>query len=386
MGDGQKTIVYVASTASVLAMFWRPLLRHMAAHGWRVIALTPRGPSWAELTEPGVEHRPFEISRRIGAARAHGRSLAGLYDAYRRTRPALVHHFTTNPVIYGSLAARAAGVPCIVNSLPGLGAVFTSDRWDAHALRAWATLGCRVALRLGHGRTVVQNRADRDFLVNRRIAPAHRVALIRGSGVDLERFRPLPEPDGEPTVLLCARMLWSKGVGDLVAAARLVRQRGIAFRLLLVGPCEEAHHDGVPVAQLERWSAEGIASWLGMREDMPALYAAANVVALPTRYGEGVPSVLVEAGASARAIVASDTAGCREVVRQAQNGFLVPSGDVAALADAIQRLLCAPALRAAMGWCGRQVAVAEFGQEQIVGEVVALYAALSGAASEWQTA
>jgi glycosyltransferase involved in cell wall biosynthesis len=119
---------------------------------------------------------------------------------------------------------------------------------------------------------------------------------------------------------------------------------------------------------------------------MPAMYAASHVVVLPTRYGEGVPSVLVEAAASGRPIVASDTPGCREVVRQAQNGFLVPTGDVAALADAIQRLLRARSLRAAMGWCGRQMAEAEFGQDRIVDEVVALYASLRGAGSERQAA
>lgn len=382
----RKTIVYVSSTASLLAMFWRPLMRRMAASGWRVIALTPPGPSWSRLDEPGIEHRPLDVARRLGAARTHARTVSSLHHVYSRLRPQVVHHFTANPVIYGSLAARAAGVPCIVNSLPGLGAVFTSRRWDAGLLRIWVLFACRLAARLGHGRTVVQNRADLDLLVGRRIVAADRAVLVRGSGVDLDQFRPLPEPDGEPTVLLCARMLWSKGVGDLVAAARILRARGVSLRLVLAGPADEAHHDGVAVAQLERWQAEGIAVWLGMRDDMPALYAAAHVVALPTTYGEGLPSVLVEAAASGRAIVASDAPGCREVVDHERNGLLVPAGDVPALADAVQRLLADRARRAAMGRCGRERAIAEFDRVSILAQVMALYACLRGEAHERQAA
>src|SRR4030095_1800247 len=209
--------------------------------------------------------------------------------------------------------------------------VCPSQRWDAPFLRAWTLAALRLAVRLGRSRTVFQNRTDLAALVERGIVPADRAALILGSGVDLERFRPLPEPDGEPTVLFCARMLWSKGVGDLIAAARILRQRGARFRLHLVGPADTAHHDGVPVAQLEGWAREGVAAWLGMREDMPEMYAASNLVVLPTRYGEGIPSVLIEAAASGRAIVASDAPGCREVVRHGREGLLVPSGDVAVL-------------------------------------------------------
>jgi glycosyltransferase involved in cell wall biosynthesis len=379
-------VIYVASTASVLALFWRPLLRRMSAAGWRVIALTPRGPGWAGLDEPGIEHRPFAMARRIGAVASHTRSLAYLHRLYRNERPALVHHLTINPVIYGSLAARVAGVPSVVNTLPGLGAVFTSTRWDATALRTWTVMALRVAASLGESRFVVQNSADLDLLIKRRVVPANRAIVIRGSGVDLDRFSPLPEPDGEPTVLLAGRMLWSKGVGDLIAAARLVRARGRRLRLLLAGPADAAHRDAVSLAQLERWNSEGIATWLGMREDMPQLYAATHVVALPTRYGEGVPSVLVEAAASGRAIVASDTPGCREVVRHDHNGLLVRGGDIPALAAAVDRLLQDHTLRATMGRRGRDIAVAEFGLDRIIGSVEALYASLSAARDERRAA
>jgi glycosyltransferase involved in cell wall biosynthesis len=285
------------------------------------------------------------------------------------------------------MAARAAGVPCVVNTLPGLGAVFTSQRWDAPVLRAWTVTALRLAATLGDSRFVVQNGADLDLLIKRRVVPADRAVLIRGSGVDLDRFSPVPEPDGEPTVLLPARMLWSKGVGELVAAARLARARGAQFRLLLAGPADAAHRDAISLDQLERWwNGEGFATWLGMREDMPQLYAAAHVVALPTRYGEGVPKVLVEAAACGRAVVASDTPGCREVVRHDENGLLVRSGDVPALAAAVERLLHDRSLRARMGGRGREIAMAEFGLDRIIGSVEALYASLSAARDERRAA
>ena len=370
------TIVYVASTAPYLARIWFPLMERMVARGWRVVAVAADHPVADRLREQQVDFRPLPFSRAIGAFRAHVRSLRGLYGIYRQERPDLVHHFTANPVIYGTIAARVAGVPRVVNMIPGMGSVFSSRAWDAPLLRAWLRTAYRAVLGMRGARTVFQNDADRAAFEDWRLVSPGGSAVVGGAGVDVERYRPVPEPEGDPVVLFCGRMLKSKGVLELMAAAEALRGRGLRFRLVLVGR-EEAHHQhAIPAAAIESWRRDGLANWLGLREDMPEIYAAANIVVLPSYGGEGMSNVLIEAAASGRAVVASDIAGCRDVVRHGRSGFLVPPRDVRALAAALEILLRDPARRAAMGRSGRELAVSELSRQRRLGEMASLYASL----------
>jgi glycosyltransferase involved in cell wall biosynthesis len=171
-------------------------------------------------------------------------------------------------------------------------------------------------------------------------------------------------------------MLWDKGVQEFVDAAR--KLAGMHARFVLVGSPDEESPNAVPVAQLEAWVAEGIVEWWGHRTDMPQVLASASVVVLPS-YREGVPKVLIEAAASGRAIISTDVPGCREVVRDGENGLLVPAKDAAALAAAMRRLAEDRSLRSNMGTRGRAMAVASFSIEQVVAQTLALYARVLGA-------
>src|SRR5262249_11391723 len=152
----------------------------------------------------------------------------------------------------------------------------------------------------------VQNTQNRDLLIEKRVLPESRIALIRGTGVDPDEFAPRPEPTGVPVVVLAARMLWTKGIAEFVEAARIVRQQGIEARFVLVGRTDSENPSGIPPDQLRVWTASGAVEWWGHRNDMAEVFAGANLVCLPS-YGEGVPKVLVEAAACGRAIVATDT-------------------------------------------------------------------------------
>jgi glycosyltransferase involved in cell wall biosynthesis len=221
---------------------------------------------------------------------------------------------------------------------------------------------------LKQGLVIVQNPDDAEALARMGVDRA-RIRLIPGAGVDTERFSPRPEPEGVPVVMLASRLLWDKGVGEFVEAARRLKGRG---RFVLVGAPDPHNPASVTEADLRAWREEGVIEWWGAQEDMPATLNAAHIICLPS-YREGMPKVLLEAMACGRPVVTTDAPGCRDCVADGDNGLLVPVRDAQALAVAIERLLDDAALRRRMGQRGRERAVAEFSQERVIAETLAVY-------------
>jgi glycosyltransferase involved in cell wall biosynthesis len=216
-------------------------------------------------------------------------------------------------------------------------------------------------------RVIFQNPDDlATFVASRAIRPDQGV-VIPGSGVDLHRFVPGPEPAGTPVVLFAARLLWPKGIQEIVEATSHLRAGGERLRLVVAGEPDRGNPECVPREQLEAWSRAGQIEWLGARTDMPELMRSASVVVLPSRYAEGVPKVLLEAAASGRPIVTTDAPGCRDAVVHGETGLLVGVGDVSALVMALKRLLCDPAERQRMGRNARELAERAF-SETLVNE------------------
>jgi glycosyltransferase involved in cell wall biosynthesis len=255
--------------------------------------------------------------------------------------------------------------------------MFTSTGLAARTLRP---VICRLlAWLLGapHSRTIVQNPDDFGLLIKMGV-PEDRLRLIRGAGVDTEVFTPVLESPPEPvTVLLSARMLWAKGVGEFVEAARQLTQAGVKARFVLVGEPDPGNPASVPVAALRAWHGEnGVECW-GHRDDMPAVFHAAHIACLPSFYREGLPKVLLEAAACGLPIVTTDVPGCREIVRDGDNGFLLPVRDAQALAVALRSLIDNAALRAKMGRRAREIVLAEFSQERVIAETLVVYQELT---------
>jgi len=236
----------------------------------------------------------------------------------------------------------------------------------------------RVALHHPCTRVIFQNPDDRAFFTQHHlIDPAHTV-IIKGAGVDMTRFVPTPEPTaGPPLVLLPSRMLWDKGVAEFVTAAERLRAEGVQARFVLLGDTDPDNRAAVPRARLEAWDRAGAVEWWGYHagSEMPALLAQSALICLPS-YREGVPKALIEAAAAGRAIITTDTPGCRELVPRGENGLLVPVRDADALTGALRALLNDPARRRAMGTQGRVLAEAEFSLHQVIDETLAVYAAL----------
>jgi glycosyltransferase involved in cell wall biosynthesis len=231
----------------------------------------------------------------------------------------------------------------------------------------------RLALSGRNSRVIFQTEHDRREFVEMGLVDRDRSVVIRGAGVDLNVFTPASEPSAPMVILLAARLLWNKGVADLIEAGVQLRREGHVFRIVLVGVPDTDNPQAVPQAQLEEWQRAGLAEWWGRRDDMASVIQQAAVVVLPTYYGEGVPKILLEAAACGRPIVASDLPGCRDVVEDGINGFIVPARDSSLLAAAIGRLLLDPALRHRMGQAGRLRVSREFGDQLVVAQTLNVY-------------
>lgn len=298
-------------------------------------------------------------------------TLVRLILLYRRERPDIAHHVAMKPVLYGSIAARLVGIPEVVNALAGLGWLFSSRSGTANWLKPvvrWL-LGQLLRSRI----VLVQNPDDEKFMQQLGVAKAQ-VRRIAGSGVDLHRFSVCPEPDGIVAIVLPARLLWDKGVGEFVAAARLTKGKGVVARFVLVGEPDLANPSSLTRQQIAIWVKEGVIEHMGWVADMPRILRGSHIVCLPSFYGEGIPKSLIEAMACGRPIITCDTPGCREVVHHGKNGLLVPPRDTAALADALTQLIESPVLRRQMGANGRLRAEQEFGLEYVIEQTLALYA------------
>lgn len=348
------------------------LARAAREQGLDVAVATNLGDCADRIREAGIRAIPIDVSRRGLNVAGDLAYVAKLLRIYRQERPDIVHHVALKPVVYGSLAARLAGVPRMVNAVAGLGFLYASSSWHARLLRPFARQAFRWLLGAERSWTIVQNADDAAMLARVARLRPERIRVIRGAGVDLGEFKQLPEPCGVPTVVLLSRMLWDKGIREYVEAARMIRGRGVESRFLLVGGPDPENPASVDDARLRAWHEEGVVEWLGHRPDVAGILADAHIACLPS-YREGLPKALLEALAAGRPIVTTDVPGCREVVIDGENGFLVPPRDPAALADALEKLIRDKALREQFGRRGREIAEAEFGMEKVNETTLALY-------------
>lgn len=323
----------------------------------------------------GLRLIPVDSARRGANPWKELKLLRRLVGIYRAEAPAVVHHVALKPILYGTIAARVAGVPRIVNAPVGMGYAFSSSTCKAKLIRPFVVLAYRSLMNPSNGHVVVENPDDRQFLVDMRMADPHRLSVIKGAGVDLKQFTSVEEPKGVAVVALIARMLWDKGVGEFVQAAELLREERIEARFVLVGGRDPDNPAAITEAQLMSWRKSGSVEWWSHRQDMPNVYKTVNIVCLPS-YREGLPKVLIEAAACGRAIVTADVPGCREVVRNGVNGLLVPGRNTMALAQAIKNLILDEGLRRKMGQEGRKIAEKWFSVDTINRETLLLYDAL----------
>jgi glycosyltransferase involved in cell wall biosynthesis len=347
-----------------------PMARAARAAGFHVHVATRVADGAAAIQAEGFGLHPIPFARGRLSPRGSVAAIRALLSIHRKVEPAIVHHVAVQAAVLGSIAALGRPVAS-VNAMTGLGYAFTSGSMKAALLRPLMAAAVRILFNGPRTIVLVQNPDDRDDMLALGIA-ADRVAVIPGSGVDVDGLHPLPEPQGPPTIAFVGRLLDDKGIRTLVAAHRLLRQRGSRIELLIAGTPDPANPASVSEQEVAGWNRETGISWLGHVSDISALWSRAHIAVLPSRR-EGLPKSLLEAAACGRPMIASDVPGCREVVRPGETGLLVPPDQPDALAAAIEQLAASPDLRARYGATARRLAVERFSADAIGRQTVDLY-------------
>jgi len=347
-----------------------PMARAARDAGFEVHVATRIDRYGAAIEAEGFHLHPVSWRRGSLDPRDLARTVSEVRKLYRRLRPDLAHHVALPATVVGSLAAVGLPIVCL-NAMTGLGTMFTNDTAKVRLARAVLRLALRPLLNRSRAAVLVQNLDDRAVMERLGVEGA-RIALIPGSGVDIDAMMPSPEPAGAVTLAFVGRLVASKGIRTLLAAHERLGQRGRDIRLLIAGLPDPANPTSIPPQEIEAWTQRPNVKHLGFMEDIGALWASAHIAVLPS-HREGLPLSLLEAAACGRPLVATDVPGCRDIARPGVNAFLVPLDDIEALTDAIDRLALDPQLRRKFGKAGRKLVELQFSSERIGRDLVELY-------------
>lgn len=360
----QKTILLSINTSWNIYHFRASLVRALRAQGYRVITAAPEDAYSERLRAMVDAHYPLPMDNAGTSPVRDARLFLRYMRLLRQVKPDILLTYTIKPNIYGALAARLVGVPIIAN-VSGLGTAFLRDNWMTRVVKqlyrvAFARIAC----------VFFQNAEDRDLFVGMKLLRPEKAALLAGSGVDLDFFHPDHAPSTRPDAplrfVLIARLLWDKGVGEFIEAARIVKARYPAVQFHLVGAVGVQNQTAIPAETLAQWEAEGVVEYLGETEDARAIIAAHDCVVLPS-YREGMSRVLLEAAAMGKPLIATDVAGCRQIVTHRENGLLCRVRDAQHLAATLLDFLALPAdARAEMGRKSRIKAEREFDEKRVI--------------------
>jgi glycosyltransferase involved in cell wall biosynthesis len=367
---GPPRILYVVTEDWYFVSHRLPMARAAKAAGFEVHVATSVADGTAAIAREGFVLHHVRFARGKLSPFATLATIRALRRVHREVSPDIVHHVALQATVIGLLAALGRRVTRI-SSLTGLGYSFISDSLRARIVRP--IIGALLRLLVDRPRSValVQNPDDRDLLLRLGIA-AERIVLIPGSGVDVIRLAPMPEPAGPITLGFVGRLLDDKGIRVLVAAHRQLRAKGLDVALLIAGTPDPANPASVPQVEAEAWGREPGITWLGHVNDIATVWARAHIAVLPSRR-EGLPKSLLEAAACGRPMIATDAPGCREVALAEKTGLLVPVDDAAALAAAIEVLANDAELRDRYGRAARALAEERFSEGAIGRAVTELY-------------
>jgi len=374
IGTNPPRILYVVMEDWAFLSHRLPMARAARDAGFEVHVATRVNKDAAAIEAQRFILHPVPFERGSLSPLKTFKTIAVLRRVHQTVAPAITHHVALPACLLGMIATLGHRTAC-VNAFIGMGYSFTATTAKARTLRWLIRIALRLLINRDGSIALVQNGDDRSALMALGI-PDSRIALIQGSGVDVKRFVPLPEPPNDPpTFGFVGRLLDDKGIRTLIAAHRLLRTRGLDSRLLIAGTPDPANPASVTEAEADSWNNEPGIFWLRRVHDIAGFWKSAHIAVLPSRR-EGLPLSLMEAAACGRPMIASDVPGCREIVIHEKTGLLFPVDDAMALAEAMHKLAAAPQLRSRYGAAARNLVVEKFAADIIGAQILQLYRGL----------
>lgn len=368
-----KTLLIITNVDWFLISHRLVIAKAAMRTGWKVYVACEDTGRGHEIAVDGIEFIPFSFSRSGTNPIEEIKLLQNFRKLYRKIQPDVVHQITIKPVVYGSIAAKKEGVKGVVNAISGLGYMFAQGQ--VGFMQRIILYLMKIGVKRNGVAFIFQNKDDQDVLNKFDVLDSRNgINLIKGSGVDLNKFSfsPLPEND-KIKILLPCRMLWDKGVKELREASEILKEKYKGrIQFVLVGMADGDNKAGVPESYLRDWEDDEYVTWRGQQADMVKLYEESHIVVLPS-YREGLPKTLIEACAIGRPIVTTDAVGCRDCVDEGTNGLKVPVGDSQALASAIEKLVNDEPLMKEMGRKGRDKAEREFDVNDVIRRHLDIY-------------
>ena len=371
-----KKIVLFANTAWYLYNFRLPLALTLVKHGWDVVLIAPHDKYVAELRSKGFTVIELNMERRSLNPLQEMTLVLQLRQLLTELKPDVIFNFTVKCVVLGSFAARLAGVRRRINAVAGLGSVFSSDTLSMKLLKPFVRALLTLSLAGKNARCIVQNPDDQALFLRHHITSPDHLHLIKGSGVDGDRFRPVVSAPcshvfnahsaTKPRILFASRLLKSKGVGYFINAAG---QMGERYEFCIAGQPDPGNPESLQQQDLDQLGNRNI-TLLGHVDDMAALLQSMDLVVLPSLYGEGVPRILVEAAASGLPAIAFDAPGCREIIQDGHNGYLVEPGNQQALNTAIASAFTSSDHYQAMASASREHFLSQFEQQTVISATI----------------
>ncbi|MBT3996632.1 MAG: glycosyltransferase family 4 protein [Chloroflexi bacterium] len=383
-----SSIALVVNQNEIFYRLRMPWIRLLRENGYKVYAVVSGGAWNDRIEEGGAEFVEWKLSRSGRNPLSEFGSVMGLTRILRRIKPDVVQNFHTKPNIYAPIAAKLAGVPITVSTVTGLGYTFVER----------PGLGSKIAKRLNLGmysfanrltnQVAFQNPDDMELLRDRGgLSDSKGVFITGGSGVDVSEYNPGSRESDESLelrkslgiagdafmVLFVGRLQLDKGLEEFVEAARVLKKKRSDVVFVMVGAPDPGNKRSVSEETLAGWKSEGDVVFTGRREDVPKLMAAANTVAAPTFYREGLPRTLLEASATGLPLIGTDMPGVREAITDGANGILIPTKDSAALVKAVEELADDPEKAQRYGDASLERANNEFDHHRVVGEYMKMY-------------
>lgn len=374
------TFAFLSHLDLNLYLFRTPIMKELLKRGYKVYAICPKGHKNQALKDIGCEVINYEIDRKGLNPFSEKKSIDNIYEAIKDLNIDILHTFTAKPNIYGTLAAKKASIPIVLNLVEGLGSFYINNNFKNIIIRNIMERLYKKAFTLSQG-CVFVNTSDPEYMIKNNIIKKEKVKIIKSVGVDTTKFSMDNYSEKELlqikeklnlgnkiVILMVARAIWDKGIKEYYESAKIIKAKYQSIEFLLVGGTDEGNHS----CANEDFLNNGDVKWLGHRDDMVEITAVCDIYVLPS-YREGLPATLMEASSMSKPIVTTDTFGCKDVVDDGINGFLVPIKDSQKLAEKIEILINNKDLRIKMGKKALEKAQNEFDVNKIVNQYMEYY-------------